>query len=443
MVRTGVDGVRAQVGMRLILAVFLVLVIACDPPEQFLAVTWAVVGVYLGWTASTLLLARRPDPRVQEWAWAALFVDLAALTAVAVLAARSDATSWTSDVLLTGFALIPMAAATGLRPGVCVTIAIPTTVVFLVASAAARPANGEPWSSVLLHTLVIGGLGVGSVALSAIARSRVDTIAALARDRAQLLDDVSTIDRRARRELADHLHDGALQYVLAARGDVAAARRGDGEAIDRIEAALRESGDLLRSTLTALNPAVLDHHGLGVAVTELGRSTAVSTGLTVIVDTAAWRERPTPADELLYATARELLTNAVKHAHATRIELTLEYEHEDAADLDAADFDAVAFDPADPDPADPDPADPTFDRDGYSAGRATQGPGKARLIVVDDGVGIPPGELEPGRLTARLAEGHLGLASRQVRLAAAGGTLTFAPRSSGGTVAIATIPVVG
>nr|WP_053776484.1 hypothetical protein [Gordonia sp. NB41Y] len=144
MVRTGVDGVRAQVGMRLILAVFLVLVIACDPPEQFLAATWAVVGVYLGWTASTLLLARRPDLRVQEWAWAALFVDLAALTAVAVLAARSDATSWTSDVLLTGFALIPMAAATGLRPGVCVAIAVPTTVVFLAASAAARPANGEP-----------------------------------------------------------------------------------------------------------------------------------------------------------------------------------------------------------------------------------------------------------------------------------------------------------
>ncbi|MEZ5211088.1 sensor histidine kinase [Gordonia sp. (in: high G+C Gram-positive bacteria)] len=387
-------GMRVQVVLRLFLAVFLVLAVLFDPPASWAALIWTVVGCYLVWAVATVFPARHPGPRTLRWAWSALFVDLAAVTAVAVLAAYSDTISWTSDVLLTGFALIPMAAATQLRPAICAAVAIPATVVFFGASVAARPANGEPWSLVLLHTLVIGGLAVGAIGISRLQRSRVETIAGLAADRARLLDDVLSVDRRARRDLAEALHDGVLQYVLSARGELGAVGRGDSAAADRVDEALRESSGLLRSTLTSLHPAVLEQHGLAVALGDLATSTAAP-GLVVIVDTAAWPPGPSPIDEVLYATARELLTNVVKHARARRVEMTLEVDDD----------------------------------------------GGARLVVVDDGVGMPAEQVRPERLAARLAEGHLGLSSRRVRLAAVGGTLSFAERTGGGTVAIAALPL--
>ncbi|MDF3281751.1 ATP-binding protein [Gordonia sp. N1V] len=386
-------GLRVQVVVRLTLAVFMTLVVALDPPAHLLVPTWAVVGAYVVWAVASIVPARRAGRRTLYWAWLALLVDLVALTTVASFAAASDATSWTSDVLLTGFALLPMAAATQLRPAVCAAIAVPTALVFFITSAAARTANGEPWSSVVLHTMVIAGLGLAAVLLSRVARSRVLTIAVLARERAQLLEDALRVEARERQALAEALHDGALQYVLGARAEMDAVRRGDPVAIDRVEIALAESGRLLRSTLTALNPAVLEHHGLAVAVTELARTTQASSGVTVLVDAAAWPDGPTPVDRLLFASARELLTNVVKHARAHRVELTL--EHTD---------------------------------------------GQARLIVVDDGVGVTDDDVSGERLDAQMATGHLGLASRRVRLAAAGGSLTVRARPGGGTVAIATVP---
>ncbi|WP_396265479.1 sensor histidine kinase [Gordonia bronchialis] len=287
-----------------------------------------------------------------------------------------------------------MIAATQLRPWVCAVIAVPTVIVFFLASAAARPANGEPWSSAVLHTGVIATLGLGSVLLSRLQRSRVATIGSLAADRSRLLAETLRIEDRERRDLAESLHDGAMQYVLAARHALADVRRGDDpEALARLDAALTESGRMLRSTLTTLNPAVLDHHGLGVALTELGASAVGQHGPRVAVDTAGWvGDTPTPVDALLYATARELLANVLKHAHAERVEMTAEYTG-----------------------------------------------GQARLVVLDEGTGFT--EDDALRIPERLAQGHLGLASRRVRLEAAGGSLTVGARPGGGTVAVATVPL--
>ncbi|MGV9824861.1 sensor histidine kinase [Gordonia sp. NPDC003429] len=387
-------GVRIQVVLRLILAVFVVLVIAFDPPARSLAATWTVVGCYVAWCVGSAVAAPLLGLRIARFAWLAVFIDLAALTALAVLCARSDAISWTSDVLLDGLAIIPLIAATQLRPWVCVAVAVPTTVVFFVASAAAKGANDRPWSYVLLDTFVIAALGVGSIMLSRVQRSRVEAIGALAVERSELLDDAMQIEERERRDLAEALHDGALQFVLAARHDVAAARDGDPAALDRIDAALGESSRLLRSTLTTLHPAVLDQYGLAAALSELGRSVEATNRLRVSVDSAGWPDTArTPADRLLYATARELLTNVVKHAHATRAEVTIERDE-----------------------------------------------GRARLVVLDDGVGVADADVDPATLAARLADGHLGLQSRRIRLEAEGGTLSVMSAPRGGTVAIATLP---
>ena len=96
-------GLRIQVLLRVILAAFVAAVVAFDPPAGYLTATWIVTGAYLAWSALTVVLAVRGDETTVRLLWLAAFGDLVALTAVAILASRSDEISWTSDVLLTGF----------------------------------------------------------------------------------------------------------------------------------------------------------------------------------------------------------------------------------------------------------------------------------------------------------------------------------------------------
>ena len=75
-------GMRVQVVLRLFLAVFLLLAVLFDPPASWAVLIWTVVGCYLVWAVATVFPARHPGPRTLRWAWSALFVDLAAVTAV-------------------------------------------------------------------------------------------------------------------------------------------------------------------------------------------------------------------------------------------------------------------------------------------------------------------------------------------------------------------------
>ena len=154
--------------------------------------------------------------------------------------------SWTADILLNGFFLIPMLATTQLRPGVGTVVTVPTVLVYLASSIAARHSNDEPWASVILRTGVLAALSLGCVLMSAIQRSRVLTIAGLVSDRTLLVSELADVEAQARRDLAEELHDGALQYVLAARQDLADIRPKDGaESFDRVDYALRESTTLV------------------------------------------------------------------------------------------------------------------------------------------------------------------------------------------------------
>jgi two-component system NarL family sensor kinase len=58
-------------------------------------------------------------------AWLTQFVDLAALTALTPLAGVAAQQSWTADVLKNGFLLLPVLAATQLRPRVCAAVVVP------------------------------------------------------------------------------------------------------------------------------------------------------------------------------------------------------------------------------------------------------------------------------------------------------------------------------
>ena len=92
--------------------------------------------------------------------------------------------------------------------------------VYLGSSIAAKQANGEPWSSVVLRTGILAGICVGSILLCRLARYRVFTIGRLVLDRSQLITELTTLEDRERETLSEDLHDGALQYVLAARQDL-------------------------------------------------------------------------------------------------------------------------------------------------------------------------------------------------------------------------------
>ena len=124
--------------------------------------------------------------------WLALFVDLAALVGLAVAASSSVNQSWTSDVLVNGFFMIPILAATQLRPWVSAAVLVPTVAAYLASSIAAKQANGEPWSSIILRTGILAGICVGSILLSRVQRSRVLTIGRLVADRGELITELTT-----------------------------------------------------------------------------------------------------------------------------------------------------------------------------------------------------------------------------------------------------------
>jgi two-component system, NarL family, sensor kinase len=383
-------GLRVQIVLRGILVVFVVAVVLWIAPARDRVGCYTIAAIYAAWAIGVAWLARRRVDQLLRFVWLALFVDLAALVGLAVVASASVNQSWTSDVLVNGFFMIPILAATQPRPWVGAAVAAPTVAAYLGASIAAKSANGEPWSSVILRTGILAGICVGSVMLSRVQQWRVRTIGHLLADRNQLITALTTIEDRERRTLSEDLHDGALQYVLAARQDLDEAREtADPSSFDRVDHALRETSHMLRSMMTQLHPAVLDQSGFLPALRDLVRTSSERGRFVSTIEAGSWDESwRTSADGLLLAAARELLTNVVKHAGAHTVDIDLSW------------------------------------RDGI-----------ARLRITDDGRGISPGEVE-----RQLALGHIGLTSRRVRLEAAGGSLVLRPGTSSGTVAEVEVP---
>lgn len=215
-------GLGVQVAVRLVLAALLLATVLALPSATGRNLSVILAVGYLAWSAGLAGLAARlaHDVRVIGYAWLALLLDLVAVTALTVVAGL-EAVSWTATVLTYAFFAIPVLAATELRPWVCAAVCVPTVALYLAAGAIARVANGdEPWSSIVLRTSVLALVCAGAVASSRIQLGRVIGLGRLAADRIGLVDQLLTIEERERRELSEQLHDGALQYVLAARMDL-------------------------------------------------------------------------------------------------------------------------------------------------------------------------------------------------------------------------------
>jgi two-component system, NarL family, sensor kinase len=385
----GLRGVRVQLLLRAALAVFVVVTVVVVPSAVHRAGCYVVAGLYAAWVIVLAQLWRRGGERAVRLIWLALFIDALVLGVLSILSGPK-AQSWTSDILVNGFFFIPMLAGAQLRPAIAAAVTGPTVLVYLASVLAAQSANGEPTSSIILRTAVLAALSAGCVLLSAVQRSRVLTIAGLGADRTRLVTELADVESRARADLAEELHDGVLQYVLAARQDLEDARaRRDSGSFDRIDFALTESTGLLRAKVSQLHPAVLDQAGLLRALNDLVRATGERGDLSVELDADGWDETwRTDVDELVYSAAREFLTNVTKHAGARTVRVALQRQD-----------------------------------------------GRVRLTVADDGSGIADGIVEQ-----RLAEGHLGVASQRVRVQAAGGRFSLR-RGEPGTIAEVELPI--
>lgn len=196
----------------------------------------------------------------------------------------------------------------------------------------------------------------------------------------------------ALRRLERDIHDGPQQRLLRLQMELAAAERRlgtDGAAaaasIEEARMLAQETLDELRALSQGFAPPLLQDRGLETALEALARRSAVP----LEADVRLTEPLPSPIERSAYFVAAELTSNAIKHAAARRIVLS------------------VATEPA----------------------ATTGGPAVLRIRVTDDGVGgagpVP----------------HHGLAGAAERLAGLGGELRIVSPSGGPTEVTATIPL--
>jgi two-component system, NarL family, sensor kinase len=195
-----------------------------------------------------------------------------------------------------------------------------------------------------------------------------------------------------RKAIAGYLHDDLAQvlYRMALHLDISEKQleKGRPEKAREEIAGLRESRDramqLIRALIKDLHRSPLGRAGLSEALNSYAQEVERDTGVRMRTDFQDIEMAP-PIQLLCYHVAREAVMNAVKHAEATAITITLE---------------------------------PT--------------PEGARLSVVDDGRGFDAEAGEP--------EGHFGLTMMRERAQVAGGTFKIESAEGRGTTVTADFP---
>jgi signal transduction histidine kinase len=151
--------------------------------------------------------------------------------------------------------------------------------------------------------------------------------------------EAGVLDERQRmaREIHDTLAQGLtgiitqLQAADQAADDPAAWRRH----FDAATALARESLSEARRSVEALRPESLETGRLSEALAEVAGRWSTLHGIPAqVTTTGTARPMPSEAEFALLRTAQEALVNVAKHAHATRVGVTLSYmEHEVALDV--------------------------------------------------------------------------------------------------------------
>ncbi|HEY7294903.1 MAG TPA: GAF domain-containing sensor histidine kinase, partial [Dehalococcoidia bacterium] len=176
--------------------------------------------------------------------------------------------------------------------------------------------------------------------------------AAIAIEHARLFEEsrrLAVVDERNR--LARELHDSVTQSLfsisLITRALPNLMDREPERARERVERlAELSSGALaeMRSLIFELRPAALEQEGLVAAITKFAAAFESREGIKIAVRVARERRLPLDQEEALFRIAQEALNNVAKHAQATNVSISLDYD-DGCTTLTVRD-NGVGFDPA-------------------------------------------------------------------------------------------------
>jgi len=197
---------------------------------------------------------------------------------------------------------------------------------------------------------------------------------------------------RERERWARELHDDTLQNLAAIRIQLATALGASGNGREaRVESAAEEAIAQLEGQINELNrlindlrPAALERLGLGGALQALAEESSARGGIEVEAGIQVGDERSREEDRVVYRLVQEALTNVLKHANASRVEVT-----------------------------------------------SKEGEGAIRIVVHDDGEGFDTASSTGGR----------GLRGMRERIELLGGEIEVTSASGDGTKITASVPL--
>lgn len=212
------------------------------------------------------------------------------------------------------------------------------------------------------------------------------------RDQLRLLSRrLLTVQEEERVRIAREVHDELGQGLTAVKIDLLQVARGHPAVEEQLTSAGRSIDqivEIVRRIAADLRPSILDDLGIAAALEQLLRRLRETSGLRTALDVPADPPLDMLSAATLYRIAREGLTNVVRHAHASRVEVSLEIRE-----------------------------------------------GNIVLRIRDDGTGISPEQAANPR--------SLGLVGMRERAELLGGQMSLDSRPGGGTILTVSLPVAG
>lgn len=179
----------------------------------------------------------------------------------------------------------------------------------------------EPWSKSGRGEQSLGDVVARIRRISAENERLVEELAAGEHRFRHLAKAVWRIEEDERRSIALELHDGIGQVLTALINHLRHTPEDTAGAVTLAQSALDE----VRRMSRALRPSVLDDLGLVAALTWLARTSAEASGLDVRLDAPESCPPLDPETEtVVFRVVQEALNNAVKHAGATRVRVTVQ-----------------------------------------------------------------------------------------------------------------------
>ena len=159
----------------------------------------------------------------------------------------------------------------------------------------------------------------------------------------QLAVELNRVDDKVRRETAIDLHDRAAQNLAVGHlrlQQLKSSSIESSDTLDVVDTMVCDALDQIRDVIDRLSPTVLYELGLVPALESLAENASREVGISITLEADKTLAQPTNDHSVLfYRAARELLTNAIKHANASTvlIRLTQDDDHVILAVIDDGD----------------------------------------------------------------------------------------------------------